>query len=134
MMNIKFLNVDLDIESQQDISLIMKELKENVCILHHEKQQDYYFARLEIDRDVANVDRTINYFCDLIDNFSEEARKTWDSCCTRIFDIGYESGIKPNYFTSKINYTTIQRLASIDASINVTIYPINNNKNDSKIS
>ena len=129
MMNIQFLNVDLEIESQQDISLIVKELKQNVCILHHEKQQDYHFARLEIDRDVANADKTINYFCDLIENFSEEARKIWDSCCTRIFDIGYESGMNPNYFTSKINALTIKRIANIDASINITIYSINDEFN-----
>lgn len=131
-MNIKFLNVDLDIQSEQDISLILNELGNNVFILHQEIQDNHHFARLEIDRDASNADKTINYFCDLIESCSKEARKTWDSCSTRIFDIGYESGIKPNYFTSKINTMTVERIARIGASINITIYPISDDNSNYK--
>ena len=125
-MNIKFLNVDLDIESKQDISLMLKELGENILILHHEQNENFYFARLEIDRDVFNADKTINYFCDLIENLSENSRITWGGCISKIFDIGYESGKQQNNFTSKINSRTVKRIAKIGASLNITIYSINN--------
>ena len=123
-MNIKFLNVDLDIQSSQDISLMLKELGENIFVLHHEQQENYYLARLEINIDAPNADETINCFCDLIENLSKDSRKIWDDCFSKTFDIGYESGNKPNYFTSKINSITIKRIANIDAGLNITIYPI----------
>ena len=123
-MNIKFLNVDLDIQSSQDISLMLKELGEKIFILHHEQQENYYFARLEINIDAPNADETINYFCDLIENLSEDSQNIWDACFSKVFDIGYESGNQPNYFTSKINPVTVKRIANIDAGLNITIYPI----------
>ena len=58
-MSIKFLNVDLDIQSKQDISLILIELGKNVFILHHKQRNNYYFTRLEIDRDIINADAYI---------------------------------------------------------------------------
>ena len=123
-MDIKFLNVDLDIQSPQDISLMLKELGENIFILHHEEQENYHFARLEINIDAPNADETINHFCDLIENLSEDSNNIWDACFSKVFDIGYESGNQPNCFTSKINSLTIKRIANIDASLNITIYPI----------
>lgn len=129
-MNIKFLNVDLDIQSKQDISLILNELGTNIFVLHRGQQENYYFACLEIDRDAPNADMTINIFCDLIENFSEETSKIWNSCYYKVFDLGYESGIQPNYFTSNISSTTIKRIASIGASLNITIYPIDDNRNN----
>lgn len=132
-MNITFLNVDLDMKFKQDISLILNELGNNVLTLHHEQQENYYFARLEINRDAASADKTINYFCDLIENLSEEAYKIWNSCYFKTFDIGYESGIKPNYFSSKINAITLQRIANIGAGMNITIYPIDDSKSNSNL-
>lgn len=123
-MDIKFLNVDLELKSQQDISLIINELGDNVLILHQENKQDYYSVRLELAQDAKNPDITINCFCDLIKNLSEDTRKVWNNCEVKVFDIGYESGIKPNYFISKIQPDTIQRVANLGASINITIYPI----------
>ena len=72
-MNIKFLNVDLDIQSKQDISLMLNELGTNIFVLHRGQQENHYFACLEIDRDTPNADMTINIFCNLIDRFSAEA-------------------------------------------------------------
>lgn len=54
---------------------------------------------------------------------NEEAREVWEGCCSRVMDVGYESGTSPQNFRSEIRTSTVQRVAAIGASIVITIYP-----------
>ena len=72
------------------------------------------------------ADETINYFCALVEGLPKEAREIWNGCCSRVIDVGYESGNSPRNFQSEIRASTVQQVAAIDASIVVTIYPLSN--------
>ena len=62
-------------------------------------------------------------FCALVENLPQDVREIWDRC-SRVLDVGYESGTSPHNFRSEIRATTIQRLAAIGASIVITIYSL----------
>lgn len=122
---ISFLNVDLDIESKVSLKLMIENLEPEVIILYQDQSKGYYRLSLELSNYISNPDEVIAYFCHLIENFPTNVRKIWEQCCVRIFDIGYESGNYPRAFRSELRASTIQKVATVGASIIVTIYPIN---------
>ena len=129
MEEISFLNVDLDIESKVNLMPIIENLEQEVIVLHHDQSKGYHRCSFELSTYISNPDDIISYFCHLIENCPENVRKIWNQCCVRTFDIGYESGNKPRAFSSKLQASTIQKVARVGASIIVTIYPINEEDN-----
>jgi hypothetical protein len=125
-MDIRYLNTDLEIESAHDLSLIVEEFGEDVLVHHHGEINGYQHASCSSGSAgmYAEADGTINDLCSLIENLSPAARKVWDGCCTRRFDIGYESGTAPRSFSSEVRAATVQRVAALGGSLVVTIYPV----------
>lgn len=123
-MTTKYLNTDLEIESKSDLSRIVEEFGEDVMVLHHGEMRGYQHASFEIGGSSAGADELINSFCLLVEQLPEEVREIWNGCCSRAFDVGYESGSAPQNFKSEIRASTIQRVAEIGASIVITIYPV----------
>jgi len=122
-MDIQYLNTDLEIESKSDLSRIVEEFGEDVLVLHHGEIRGYQHASFSIAGGSTDADSTINSLCTLIEQLPADVREIWDGCCSRIFDIGYESGTSPQNFRSEIRAATIQRVAKIGASVVITIYP-----------
>ena len=123
-MDTRYLNTDLEIESKSDLSRIVQEFGDDVIVLHHGDRREYHHASFEIDSGATNAgaDEIINVFCDLVANFPKEVRDIWEGCCSRVFDVGYETGSPPQNFRSEIRAPTIQRVAALGASIVITIY------------
>lgn len=125
-MEVRYLNTDLEIESEADLSKIVEEFGEDVLVLHHGEIRGYQHASFEIAGSTrsTSADDIMNSFCALVEAFSEEAREIWDGCCSRVLDIGYESGTSRQNFHSEIRADTIERVARIGASVLITIYPL----------
>ena len=124
MQHVRYLNVDLEIESKSDLSKIVEEFGEDVSVLYCGEMRGYQHASFEIPGNTADADETINHFCLLVEELTEEAREVWQSCCSRVMDVGFESGTTPWNFRSEIRASTVQRVAAIGASIVITIYPL----------
>jgi hypothetical protein len=92
-------------------------------VLYQGEIRGYQHATFEIAGNTSGADEVINYFCSLVEGLPKEARDVWDGCCSRVLDIGYESGTSPRNFRSEVRASTIQRVAKIGASIVITIYP-----------
>jgi hypothetical protein len=122
---VHYLNTDLEIESVRDLSRVVEEFGEDVIVLHHGESRGYDQASFEIASGAdRGADEVINCFCLLVEGLPKEVRDIWDGCCTRILDVGYDSGTTPHSFRSEIRASTIQRVASIGASILITVYSI----------
>ena len=67
MSEIQFLNVDLELESKQDISVLVADLKKVATILHYDKDEYRQLARIEVAGDVKSPDKAINHICELIE-------------------------------------------------------------------
>ena len=131
-MEVRYLNTDLVIESKTDLSVIVHEFGEDVIVLYHGEMRGYQHASFESSEAGAGADEIINFFCMLVENLPEGAREVWDGCCSRVLDVGFESGESPSNFRSEIRASTIQRVAAIGASIVVTIYPVFDETKDKK--
>ena len=124
MLGIRYLNVDLDIESREPLAPIIEALDGDVAVLYQGTAREFYTLSLEVaDCSFGDAEATINNLCLLLENLPPEARQLWDRCCTRIFDIGYESGDHPRSFRSILHPETVARVAALGAAIMVTIYP-----------
>ena len=121
MKAIEFLNIDLDIESKEDISPILKEFGNRVVIHRNEKCNKLFCA--SISTGYTEENEIIQEYFSLVNELSTNARKIWDNCNKREFDFGFESGGSPNNFQSSLSASSIQSLARIDGSVVITIYP-----------
>ncbi len=124
MSEIQFLNVDLELESKQDISALVEDLSKNAMILHYDKDDYRQLARIEADSEVRSPDKAINYLCELIESCSRAALKQWLGCSRRTFDIGFSSGTSPKCFNEAISADTLLRISAIGAGMEITLYPI----------
>lgn len=127
MSEIKFLNIDLDIESQDDISPVVKEFSSKLTVMRNDHSKGMYYASFETGYSEEN--EIIEEYVNIIEGLSPEARAIWNNCLKKEFDFGYEGGDKPNDFRSKIRAKSIELLAKVSGSVTVTIYPPFENDN-----
>ena len=123
-MNIIFLNVDLEIESYEDLSGIFEEFGDETIELYCGKHHNHYLATFELNSELLDPDSIIAYFCTLIENFAPKTKELWNNAFSKVFDLGYESGLKPLSYCSNISWENIQRMSKLGASLRITIYPV----------
>ena len=126
----EFLNVDLEIESNESLDAIAQEFGDRVHVLHNGPYQEMtYLLALEIyagdDEDPESV---IEAFCDLIEKLTGKAKKAWQKAKARRFDIGIESGteVPKQKFTPlclALSTRTLARLAALGGEVVITVYP-----------
>lgn len=129
-MEIRFLNLDIVIHSQEDLTLLNNELKDRVLILHNGliegENGEYYLLSFEadLDTDILNASEVLTLnLCKIINNLSPSSRRLWNQCDRKVFDYGYESGLQPSSFSTELSSKAIAQIASLEASIVTTIYP-----------
>lgn len=132
-MEISFINLDLELYSKKDLTLLHNELKDKAFILYNDfieyKAEKYYLLSLESNLDYDNInsidaiEKLTLDLCTLITSSSPKSRQLWDNCEEKIFNYGYESGLKPFPFSNQLSALAIKKIASLDGSVKVTIYP-----------
>ncbi|MFC0117479.1 hypothetical protein ACFFK7_06065 [Pseudoalteromonas xiamenensis] len=121
---IQFLNVDLELESKQDISVLVADLSKQAVVLHYDKDEFRQLARIEAGEGVSSPDKAINHLCELIESCSREGLKQWLSCSKRTFDLGFSSGVSPKCYSQALHVDTLLRISAIGAGIEITLYPV----------
>ncbi|WP_163834402.1 hypothetical protein [Spartinivicinus ruber] len=124
MNEICFLNIDLDIESAEDLTPIIQEWEDRVIVFQHEKIGDVYHGSFETS--CNKLEEIIEEYYTLVMGLTRKSKHIWDHAISRKFDFGYESGNKPNYFQSHISAQHVSKLTDIGGSIVITIYPVQN--------
>lgn len=123
MSKIDYLNTDLIIESSDDLTPIADDFRDDVIVMYNGKWGKVNRAAFEIAGIHSDANETIQYFCMLVEGLDKKLRSIWDSCFSKVFDIGYESGTSPQNYSSVIRPETLKRVAGIGAAIEITIYP-----------
>ena len=123
MHGIQFLNVDLDIESGEDISILVREIGARSIIMRDEMIDEIHYASFETI--LTSENEIVAEYNSIISNLTESARELWARCRKRSFNFGYESGESPNDFHSVLSGQTVSNICKMGGEIVVTIYPIN---------
>jgi hypothetical protein len=125
-MKVSFLNVDLVIDSAETLTGLADELSDGIS-LTFDGEWENRLNRLSISLRYSygkNTDEIVSEFCSLIEKLSSKSKLVWDKAHSKKFDIGFESGTVGTLET-EIRAETVCRISKLEASILVTIYPIN---------
>ncbi|MEM8782206.1 MAG: hypothetical protein AAGE65_05045 [Planctomycetota bacterium] len=123
MSDIRFLNVDVEIEAREPLEALITDLSEEIHVLYQGQSRGLHEASFELPGSSGDAESTIATFCMLLENLETEARGIWDRAVSRTFDIGFESGDTPRNFRAIIHPDTIRSVADLNAAVIVTIYP-----------
>lgn len=134
LMNSRYLNTDLDIESVEDLSPLIKILKRK-CDLLHGGKDDAGLWRVTIEaRNSGFVGgeghdqvADINEILKVIESLSDEIQKLLLGAQKFEFNIGWQSSEKRPVGAFSLPTELLGRVAGIGATIAVTIYPSNEN-------
>ncbi len=122
MSAIKFLNIDLDLESTDDLSPVVHEFERSCSIMRNEVVDGIHYVSFETGCTEEN--QILSEYEKAIDGLSSTAKILFKKCRNINFDFGYESGTEPNSFHSPINQRSVKVISRLGGSIVITIYPI----------
>jgi hypothetical protein len=120
-----FSNVDLDIvsTSKSKLDLLAIEMGRRVTILHAGPVRNRHLLVLESSRQHSGPDDAINALCSEIERLSPTARRIWDGA-SKEFDVGCELRHSERMSRFSLRLDTLQRLASLGATLAATFYPL----------
>lgn len=125
-MSLRFVNVDLDILSKNQLEGIVAKFKDNDHEpLHYGDSERGWIATFEVScgGNDGNPDSVINRFIEIIERFDPKAKKEWDDAHTKVFDIGYEVTGEYCRFREELKTKTISLISQYGASAVFTVYP-----------
>ncbi|MEY4485279.1 MAG: hypothetical protein RL693_2731 [Verrucomicrobiota bacterium] len=130
---LKFLNVDLDIESLKNLRPLADELGEKVVVLHQgpAKQRGYILA-LESSKSRRTPDSAIRALCSAVARLSESSQEIWSAAHRKVFDIGYEMKTGGGVSQFELRPETVKLIASVGATVGITFYKRENLPKTSK--
>ena len=119
----RFLNVDLDIYSRQNLRPLVAALGKSVYPLHVGREGRLWSAHLELSEAPRDADAAIRKFSALILLLPKKPREFWDSAETRNFNIGIQAGSKGKAREFKLSPRAMREASSVTARVVVTVYP-----------
>ncbi len=121
----QFLNVDLEVLSQSDLSEFAKSFgSKKVSVLYCDRQAEEFLAALELVTMRRSPEQLLARFCDLLEAMPPKVARLWREASRRTFDIGIESGISQQALALKISPATLARITALGATVAVTVYPV----------
>lgn len=118
---LRFINVDLDIESAEDLALLIAAMEPHAYSLARPPGS----ASFEINEPSPNdPDSVIQEFIRIVKSLPPAARRVWEGASKRVFDIGMQSGRHPSSVSFKFAVDTLRGAADIEADIAITMYAL----------
>ncbi len=129
-MKTRYRNTDLDLHSTEPLNDLSRHLEAAglVVLGHHPDGQGDWMSVLEIigdeeDRFHVNADATVVAMLDVLEQLPPSERQMFDQCTLREFNAAYDVGDKPLDFNEGLSAKTISRMAALNMSLRITLYP-----------
>ena len=115
-----FVNVDLDIDSAEDLGPLVRALEPDACSL--ERPPGRASFELNVSVSLKSPEPLILAFVRVIANLTPDARAIWDRAARRTLDLGFQSGHRPHQETHRLSAATLHAVSTVGADIAVTVY------------
>jgi hypothetical protein len=117
-----FLNVDLDIESVEDLAPLVASFEPHA----YELERPPGRASFELSQPASPTtpEPLIREFVRVVGRLPPAVRGLWDRAPKRVFDIGIQSGRRPFQESHPLGPDTLRAAADIGAGIAVTVYAL----------
>jgi hypothetical protein len=133
MMTTNYINTDLDITADCDLTPLVAELEAQDFLSLHCGQRDSgeWDARFEISDfnildepiEARSPEVTIAAMLPALEALSGEAKALWERSGERCFDMGYECGEEPWGFRQELSNEILGRIAALGMTLRITLYP-----------
>lgn len=122
---ISYLNTDLDLTSDDDLTILANALAaRGVLPIHLAQEPDgSWLAIFETEDQHGQPEANIAVMLDAIETLPEPLRPVWFGCTRRELNIGYECGEDPWDFSHALSASLLERISAIDAALRITLYP-----------
>ena len=121
----QYLNTDLDLESETDLTQLSDELARRKWVVLHSGQHDDGIWRASFEHlwnSAAGPEQAIAAMLDVIEALSEPSNTVWAGCRKREFNIGIQAEREPHAFDAALSNALLRRLAAVGASVSLTVY------------
>jgi hypothetical protein len=118
-----FLNVDVDVFSRTPLDPLTAALGKQILVNYVGREGRRYSAHFSL-YDPRSADVAIRRLARLIMKLPTPARRLWDQASKRVFNVGFQSGLRPHSFESEISSAAVEAAVRLRASIAVTIYAV----------
>ena len=111
-----FLNVDLDISSQEDLASLAAALRPRLITLHVGRIRRRYTARFELRTQPRNPDAAIRRLASAIESLPVRQRACWKRATTRDFNIGIQAAQEPRHSAFSVAPATVTMVGRLGAA------------------
>lgn len=127
MATIEFLNIDMDLESKDDLIPLIEELGEKVVVMNYEKGCVNKVS-LELSGVFGSPDCVVLEYAKIVESLSAKAKSLWEGCSKREIDVGFEcegeANGAPVGFTERLSLDSIEKLLRLRITMAITIYSV----------
>jgi hypothetical protein len=117
-----FLNVDLDLSSQEDLASLAAALRPRLIALHVGRIRRKYWARFELRIQPRNPDTAIRRLVAAIESLPTHQRASWKRATTRDFNIGIQAADGPQHREFAVAPATARMVGKVGGRIVITVY------------
>jgi hypothetical protein len=117
-----FLNVDLDISSQEDLASLAAALQPRLIALHVGRIRKRYWARFELRTQPRSPDVAIRRLVAAIERLPARQRASWKRATTRDFNIGIQAAEDPRHSEFSVAPATAMMAGRVGGRIVITVY------------
>jgi hypothetical protein len=117
-----FLNVDLDIVSQEDLASLAAALRPRLFALHVGRIRKRYWARFELRTQPRNPDVAIRRLVAAVESLPVRQRASWKRATTRDFNIGIQAAEEPHLSEFSVAAATVGMVGRVGGRILITVY------------
>jgi hypothetical protein len=117
-----FLNVDLDLSSQEDLASLAAALRPRLIALHVGRIRRKYWARFELRTQAPTPDLAIRRLVAAIERLPARQRAAWKRATTRDFNIGIQAAEGPRHKEFPVAPATALLVGKLGGRIVITVY------------
>lgn len=129
----QYLNTDLELRSHEPLTTLCNEFEETCCTLNHiQADNGHWHATIESNlSENSCADLAIQVMLAVLPQLSAQAKRQWDNCYLREFDLGFECGDTWAY-PYALTAESVRLIAEANCSLSVTLYPVLNSSTGSR--
>ena len=124
---IRFINIDLDVSSEQSIRPLTEYLTYN-GLSNLSKAEDRN-ASYELDVLFNSANAALSVMLDVLEKLPPEPHEAWQACTRREFNLGFECGTEPSAFDEPIEPDVVKRISALGGCFRITLYSHQQNQN-----
>lgn len=118
----RFLNLDLDLVSDRDLSTLLVACSKSVTVLRDSVDDGVHTLWLELRRQPKDVGHAIRGFFALFESLLPSARRLWNGCSDRCLNIGIQAGQEPHAQMFVLSNDSVVRARAMRARFVITVY------------